>query len=158
MNATAAPISAVQTVSVPGVDTPATLNADVDPALAQTVLSAYLRYWNVRIYATDHPDAADLNLASVMAGDELGVARQAVADYAARPVNQQSQIHHHLVVLNMDPSRATIADEFTSTQNIFDTAGNVVRGPYVETFRSQFVLEPVDGTWKVTQHIPGGKQ
>jgi len=145
----------VRTETVPGAQvdpTPAVLSA-VDANLANTVVDAYIRYWDVRAHATGDPFASglDADLAGVMAGTELAKAQQSVADFRADGKVYLVHVDHQIQLKRATSQEALIVDQFTSTARRIDpdTSLPVESQPLIEHRTDAFLLRPIDGTWKV---------
>jgi hypothetical protein len=132
--------------------TPAVPNG-VDPGLADSVVDAYIRYWDARAKATGDPLAQDLDaeLVGVMAGTELAKAQQSVADFRADGRVYLVHVDHQIQLQRATPQEALVVDEFTSTARKIDpnTRVPVDSPPVVEHRKDAFLLRPIDGIWKV---------
>ena len=147
----AAPESTVGALpATSGQDSPTQAPA-IDPHLAAQVLQAYQRYWAVRLHAMDDPFAPDLNLDSVMAGDELEGARRSVAQYQDEGEAYQTQVDHHAEPKYITDKEALIVDQYqTSAVKLDPQTKEPIDGqPLTEQRTEAFLLQQIGGAWKV---------
>ncbi len=147
----AAPESTVGTLPATSDQDSPTQAPAIDPNLAAQVLQAYQSYWAVRLHAMDDPFAPDLNLDSVMAGDELEGARRSVAQYQDEGRAYQTQVDHNAEPKYITAKEALIVDQYrTSAVRLDPETKKPIDGqPLTEERTEAFLLQQIDGAWKV---------
>jgi hypothetical protein len=132
-----------------GVPTP--VQASVSPELAAAIIQGYDNYWSVRVRAMGDPADTSIDLESVMTNDELSAAHETLAQYRDNGEAYQATIHHQIWITKATSSVAEIVDQFTATTIKLDpqTKQPVETTPQVEHITGRFLLQPIDGVWKV---------
>jgi len=145
------PVSTVGTLPATSGQNSPTQAPAIDPNLAAQVLQAYQSYWAVRLHAMDDPFAPDLNLDSVMAGDELEGARRSVAQYQDEGGAYQTQVDHNAEPEYITAKEALIVDQYrTSAVRLDPETKKPIDGqPLTEERTEAFLLQQIDGAWKV---------
>lgn len=150
----------VPTAASPGSARPAAgatvepLPASVDPNLAAEVINAYLRYWDVRVQAMADPTSTELNLESVMSGEELAGARKTLAEYAAQGRAYQTEVDHQLTITSLQGQQAIVLDHLgMRSQRVDPTTGAAITGmnPTEERQSTLFTLQYEGGLWRVVR-------
>jgi hypothetical protein len=167
--ATPAPTSAAATVApeatspavAPTADAtgqvqPTPVEAAVSPELAAAIIQGYDNYWSVRVRASGDPNDASLDLASVMAGGELQAANTTLAQYRQEGIAFRTTVHHQIWITDATASVATVVDEYSgeSLRLNLETKQPDGSDPVTESFADVFILNNVDGVWKVVSQQP----
>jgi hypothetical protein len=119
--------------------------------LAAAIIQGYDNYWSVRVRAMGDPGDTSVDLASVMDGDELAVARKTLSEYQSAGEAYQTSVKHQIWITRATPTEADVVDQYTaSTLRIDPTTKDPVEPePEVEQLTGKFALESIDGAWKV---------
>jgi hypothetical protein len=127
------------------------VQAQVSPELASAILQAYNDYWSIRVRAMSDPANANIDLGSVMAGDELAIARKTLAEYRSGGDAFQTTVKHQIWLTRATVDEAEVVDQYTASTLKIDPATRfpVEPQPGVEQLTGRFVLQPLDGVWKV---------
>jgi hypothetical protein len=127
------------------------VEAAVSPELAAAIIQGYDNYWSVRVRAMGDPANGSIDLQSVMANDELAAANQTLAEYRDNGEAYEATIHHQIWITRATSNLAEIVDQFTATTVKLDpeTKQPVETTPQVEHITGRFLLQPMDGVWKV---------
>jgi hypothetical protein len=130
---------------------PTPAQAAVSTELAAAIIQGYDNYWSVRVRAMGDPGDTSVDLASVMDGDELAVARKTMSEYQSAGEAYQTSVKHQIWITRATPTEADIVDQYTaSTLKIDPTTKDPVEPePEVEQLTGKFALESIDGSWKV---------
>jgi hypothetical protein len=167
--ATSAPTSAAATVppettspaAAPTADAsgqvqPTPVEAAVSPELAAAIIQGYDNYWSVRVRASGDPNDASLDLASVMADGELQAANTTLAQYRQQGIAFRTTVHHQIWITDATASVATVVDEYSgeSLRLNLETKQPDGSDPVTESFADVFILNNVDGVWKVVSQQP----
>jgi hypothetical protein len=123
----------------------------VSPELAAAIIQGYDNYWSVRVRAMGNPSDTSIDLASVMAGDELQTAYKTMADYRDAGEAFQTTVHHKIWITHATTDEAAVVDWFTGESVKIDpsTKEPVNSDQVEEQFTSTFLLQNFGGTWKV---------
>jgi hypothetical protein len=86
-----------------------------------------------------------------MAGSELEGARKTVSEYRDSGQAFDTDVKHQIWITNASEDHAVIVDHFTSTELLLDPSTKEPREttPRVENRRDTFVLQLMNGVWKV---------
>ena len=127
------------------------IQAAVSPELAAAIIQGYDNYWSVRVRAIGDPADTSIGLESVMAGQELSAAYETLAEYRDAGEAYQATVHHQIWLTQATSNAAEIVDRFTATTIKLDpqTKQPVETTPQVEHITGRFLLQSVDGVWKV---------
>lgn len=144
--------------SVPTVQAESTpVQAAVSPELAAAILQGYDNYWSVRVRAMGDPTNANVDLESVMVGDELQTAAKTLAQYREAGEAFQATVDHQIWITRATPDEASVVDWFSGKSIKVDptTKEPLSSEPIIEHFTSTFLLRNFGGTWKVVGQAPG---
>jgi hypothetical protein len=146
---TAAPTEPASPTSDQAEATPVAVNLPAD--LAAAILNGYSKYWWVRQNATRDPNDQSMDLESVMAGNELAGARKTLAEYRDAGEAFDTNVKHTVWITSATNDRAVIVDHYTANSIKLDpeTKAPLETNPTPETRTDTFVLQYIDGTWKV---------
>jgi hypothetical protein len=133
---------------------PTPVQVAISPELAKEILQGYSDYWSVRVLATRDPSDSSLNLEGVMAGTELARAQQVLADYRQQGKAYVTDIRHQIWITQATSNEAAISDAYIAASLRIDPDSkeplNADTGPSIENLQTTFLLEKIDGSWKVT--------
>ena len=138
-------------VSPTGQAEPTPVQAAVSPELAAAIINGYDNYWSVRVRAMGDPTSASIDLESVMAGDELAAAYKTLSEYRDGGEAYQATVDHQIWITRATPNAAEVVDRFTASTLKLDpeTKEPVEATPQVEQITGRFVLQTINGVWKV---------
>jgi len=138
-------------VSPTGQAEPTPVQAAVSPELAAAIINGYDNYWSVRVRAMGDPTSASIDLESVMAGDELAAAYKTLSEYRDGGEAYQATVDHQIWITRATPNAAEVVDRFTASTLKLDpeTKEPVEAKPQVEQITGRFVLQTINGVWKV---------
>jgi hypothetical protein len=130
---------------------PTPVQAAVPPELAAAIINGYDKYWSVRVQAMGDPGNTAIDLESVMAGDELAIARKTLAEYRNDGEAFRTTVKHQIWITRATSDEAEVVDQYTATTLKVDpeTKEPVEPQPEVEQLSGRFVLQALDGAWKV---------
>ena len=130
---------------------PTPVQAAVSPELAAAIINGYDNYWSVRVRAMGDPTSASIDLESVMAGDELAAAYKTLSEYRDGGEAYQATVDHQIWITRATPNAAEVVDRFTASTLKLDpeTKEPVEAKPQVEQVTGRFVLQTINGVWKV---------
>jgi hypothetical protein len=146
------PAAAGVTTSVPTEQVqPTPVQAAVPPELAAAIIQGYNNYWSVRVRAMGDPGDTSIDLASVMAGDELAIARKTLAEYQSDGQAFETTVKHQIWITRASEREADVVDQYTATTLKIDPTTKLPVEPQaeVEQLTGVFSLQSFDGTWKV---------
>lgn len=153
VNAGAEPTSGAPEVTpVPADEAqPTPVEAAIPPELAAAIIQGYDNYWSVRVRAMGDPSDTSVDLESVMASNELAAAYETLAQYRDDGEAYEATVHHQIWITRATSNAAEIVDQFTATTIKLDpqTKQPVETTPQVEHITGRFLLQPMDGVWKV---------
>jgi hypothetical protein len=137
-----------------GVPTP--VQASVSPELAAAIIQGYDNYWSVRVRASGDPNDTSLDLGSVMADAELQAAKTTLAQYRQEGIAFRTTVHHQIWITDATSSAATVVDKYSgeSVRLNLETKEPDGSAPVNESFADMFVLNNIDGVWKVVSQVP----
>jgi hypothetical protein len=120
-------------------------------ALRQEIIDSYMRYWAVVADAAFRVD--DSQLPEVAAGEELERQRRGIADLRNQGHAARIVVDHQFGIGDATQSTATVFDKYESRSYFIDPKtkeplGQTPEKP--ETVRMSFVLQRIDGAWRVT--------
>jgi hypothetical protein len=130
---------------------PTPVQAAVSPELAAAIINGYDNYWSVRVRAMGDPTSGSIDLESVMAGDELAAAYKTLSEYRDGGEAYQATVDHQIWITRATPNAAEVVDRFTASTLKLDpeTKEPVEATPQVEQITGRFVLQTINGVWKV---------
>jgi hypothetical protein len=119
----------------------------------RAVEQAYLRYWDV--YAAALLELDDSRLSEVASADELRRIQDEITRYRRAGYAVRVRVTHNYVVVDVTADEARVADEMVDRSFRVDpVTKNPPQGPDVgTTVRDLFVLQRIDGVWKVTKSV-----
>lgn len=164
-NTEATPVGPAQGEATPAGDTsssaqPTPSAINLPSALANAILQGYENYWTVRVKALNEPYDASIDLESVMAGTELETARQTIAHFRDTGQTGVSNVHHQIWITSASPDQAVVVDRYTAhgQRVMVDPTSQVpLPGDRVnenESYADRFLLQNIDGVWKVVAEEP----
>ena len=130
---------------------PTPVQAAVPPELAAAIIKGYNDYWSVRVRAMGDPGDTSVDLESVMAGDELAIARKTLAEYQNDGQAFQTTVKHQIWITRASPDQADIVDQYIASTLKVDPATKqpVESQPEIEQLTGKFSLQSFNGDWKV---------
>ncbi len=119
----------------------------------RAVEQAYLRYWDVYSTALLELDAS--RLSEVASADELQRIQDEIARYKQAGYAVRVRVTHNYVIVDLTADEARVADEIVDRSFRVDpVTKNPPQGPdQGTTVRDLFVLQRIDGVWKVTRSV-----
>jgi len=100
----------------------------------------------------------NIHLESVMTGDELQSANKTLAQYRDAGDAFDTTVRHQIWITSATNEQAVIVDRYSGTTIRLDpvTGAPVGSEPIVQNFSDRFVLQNIDGVWKVVGESPEG--
>jgi hypothetical protein len=132
---------------------------DLPASLAQAILQGYTNYWAIRIQAMSAPEDTSVDLASVMAGNELVEAQKTLAQYRDSGNAFDTHVKHQVWITNATNQDAVVVDQYVATTTRLDSATKdpLDSEPTTEQYSDTFQLQNIDGSWKVVREDAGGQ-
>jgi hypothetical protein len=168
--ATTASAEAVATVgSTPAISatagaTPPTTSVQPTPiainlpsGLANAILQGYTNYWNIRLQAIENPDDQNIDLGTVMAGNELEGANKTLAEMRDNNEAGYSTVKHTIWIVHATDQEAVIVDRYVARTIKLDAESKapLQSEPTIEQYSDTFQLQNIDGAWKVVREDAG---
>jgi hypothetical protein len=134
------------------------VQAAVSADLAAAIVQAYSNYWTVRVAAMRDPSDTNIQLESVMAGDELQGAYKTLAQYRDVGDAFDTTVRHQIWITSATNDEAVIVDRYSGSTTRLDpvTRASVGSEHMIQNFSDRFVLQRIDGAWKVVRESPEG--
>jgi hypothetical protein len=134
------------------------VQAAVSADLAAAIVQAYSNYWTVRVAAMRDPSDTNIQLESVMAGDELQGAYKTLAQYRDVGEAFDATVRHQIWITSATTDEAVIVDRYSGSTTRLDPVTEASVGPeqMIQNFSDRFVLQRIDGVWKVVRESPEG--
>lgn len=103
------------------------------------------------------PERTDVDLESVMAGDELAGARETLAQWNTEGRAYRTSVEHHVWITRATADEAAVVDQYTTTSLKLEPATKepLDAPPIVEPATDTFLLRNIGGTWKVVAEPQG---
>jgi hypothetical protein len=135
---------------------PTPVQVAVPAALAAQIIQGYDNYWSVRVQASGDPNNPNVDLGSVMAGDELQAANETLAQYRQQGVAFTTTVHHQIWITAATANEATVVDRYVgqSVRLNLDSKQPDGSDPVTESYADAFALRNIDGVWKVVRQQP----
>jgi hypothetical protein len=154
--ANTAPTVQPNPTEVQAAPTPVQVALPVD--LAAAIVQGYSNYWTVRIAAMRDPTDTTIQLDSVMAGDELQGAYKTLTQYRDVGEAFNTTVRHQIWITSATNDEAVIVDRYIGSTTRLDPVTQTSLGsePIIQNFSDRFVLQKIDGAWKVVGESPEG--